>query len=84
MGGKSWESTFGGIKNGGEVSTGLRECGAFVFGELRVDVDIKVRVLYPTHGRFRVTFGPSNQILFCQATLQREIKREIRVRIVGL
>jgi hypothetical protein len=60
MGGKSWQRTFGCIEHRRKVGTGLYECGAFVCGKLRIDINVEVRILYSAHGRFWVAFGLSH------------------------
>jgi hypothetical protein len=58
--GKGGKRTFSGIEDGGEVSIGLDDGSAFVCGEGRIDVDVKVGITYSSHGCLRVTLGPSH------------------------
>jgi hypothetical protein len=58
--GEGGKRTFSGVEDGSKISTGLDDGSAFVRGEGRIDVDVKVGVSYCPNGCFRVTFGPSH------------------------
>jgi hypothetical protein len=57
--GEGREGAFGRVVDGSKIGAGLTRCGVFVGRELRVDINVKVRIFDGTHKGSGVGFGPS-------------------------